>query len=154
MVQLHSASHLKKKDSNTIVVFIIWMGKIPRLKIVRALETSLDVCEKDKCPGYATHGKQSWCCWITGPSPRSNGFSSDSDYLCWTSHHISAWWKLLKLPLVCLVLVVSSLCTPIVWTWLVLPTISQACSQWSPLLLFCSQCSWTELSYTKSKDVK
>lgn len=47
MVQLHSASHLKKKDSNTIVVFIIWMGKIPRLKIVRALETSLDVCEKD-----------------------------------------------------------------------------------------------------------
>lgn len=116
MVQLHSASHLKKKDSNTIVVFIIWMGKIPRLKIVRALETSLDVCEKDKCPGYATHGKQSWCCRITGPSPRSNGFSSDSDYLCWTSHHMSACpeYSMMKLSLVCLVLVVSSLCTPIV----------------------------------------
>lgn len=74
MVHLHSASHLKKKDSNTIVVFIIWMGKIPRLKIVRALETSLDVGEKDGCPGYATHEKQSWYCWIAGPSPRTTGF--------------------------------------------------------------------------------
>lgn len=33
MVQLHSASPLKKKDSNTTVVFIIWMGKIPSQRV-------------------------------------------------------------------------------------------------------------------------
>lgn len=68
---------------------------------VRALETSLDVCEKDGCPGYATHEKQSWCCWITAPVQEAKGFLQTQIQIIFAGPPITfqralsiAWWKL------------------------------------------------------------
>lgn len=96
MVQLHSASHLKKKDSNTTVVFIIWMGEIPSQSV-------------GDIPGCVWERWMPWLChtWKAelvlldySPSPEATGFLQTQTQIIFAGPPITfqralsiAWWN-------------------------------------------------------------
>lgn len=56
-------------------------GELPRLEVIRMLETLPDLLETDRCPGYATHEKDSWCCYIASHNPSWE----------WRKFHLPMW---------------------------------------------------------------
>lgn len=56
-------------------------GELPRLEVIRTLETLPDLLETDRCPGYATHEKDSWCCYIASHNPSWE----------WRKFHLPMW---------------------------------------------------------------